>query len=97
MKVFAVREPARRTIAVYVEQHRDNDGTGYFEAPASDGGYQLVKVAATAEPPLWARIPMHIAEAVGEALAPRPEATERHLEDAISVRDRLLTLIEARP
>lgn len=93
MNVYAIREPERQTVAVYVEVgHVEADGSRYFAT--QDPSEAPVHVAAAAEPPLWARVPMGIAEAIGEALAPRPEASERHLDDAIAVRDRLLTLVE---
>jgi hypothetical protein len=94
MKVYAIPEPVRRSVAVYVEVNREEDGSAWFETTSLDGGREVVKVDAYAEPPLWARVPVHFAEAIGEALAPRPAATERHLDDAIAVRDRLLALVE---
>lgn len=93
MNVYAIPEPARQSVAVYVEVGREKDGSAWFQVPV-DGGYEVVKVDAYEDPPLWARVPTHIAEAIGEALAPRPEATERHLDDAMAIRDRLLSLVE---
>ncbi len=90
MNVYAVREPVRQSVAVYVELHREPNGAAIFEAP--DG--VNVTVPPGAEAPLYMRVPMRIAESVAEALAPRPVATERHLDDAIALRDRLLTLVE---
>lgn len=92
MNVYAIREPARQTVAVYVEVGEDTDGARWFHVQDPLEG--PVRVVRGTEPPLWARVPMWIAEAIGEALAPRPEATERHLDDAIAIRDRLLSLVE---
>ncbi len=86
MRVYAIREPARRTILVYVELGAEGDGSRYFESIAA-GNRETVKVAPGEEPPMWLRVPEEIAAAVAEALAPRPAATERHLDDAIEVRD----------
>jgi hypothetical protein len=93
MKVYAIAEPVRRSVAVYVEVHEDSEGVRHFETLAG-GAARIVEVAPGAEPPMWARVPERIAAALAEALAPRPVATERHLDDAIALRDRLLTLVE---
>lgn len=92
MKVYAVPEPERQSIRVYVETGTDTGGSRWFVT--NDPLDAPVKVEPGVEPPLWARVPMHIAEAIAEALAPRPAATERHLDDAIALRDRLLSLVE---
>lgn len=92
MNVYAIPEPARQSVAVYVEVGEDTDGARWFHVQDPLEG--PVRVEQGQEPPLWARVPMRIAEAIGEALAPRPEATERHLDDAMAVRDRLLSIVE---
>ncbi len=95
MKVYAIVEPARQTVAVYVETGEDRDGTRFFATQGLAGQVLAQeRVPPGGEPPMWARVPWRIAEAIGEALAPRPVATARHLDDAIVVRDRLLTLVE---
>lgn len=99
MKVYAIHEPVRQSFAVYVELGAVEDGRYFETLSAGQRGVigserETVKVPHGEEPPLWARIPQEIAEALAEALAPRPVATERHLDDAIALRDRLLTLVE---
>lgn len=99
MKVYTVREPERQTVRVYVELNAGPDeGDGryarWFQYRDAEGRIAIMKVAPGDEPPLWDRVPEPIAQALGEALAPRPAATERHLDDAIAVRDRLLAMVE---
>lgn len=89
MKVWAVNDVIRQCVLVYVEVGRE-DHQRVFQT--DDGA--IHKVAYGEEPPMFMRVPHNIAEKIGEALAPRPEAGERHLDDAITVRDRLLTIIE---
>lgn len=89
MKVFAVHRPEMQTMLVYVKIG-ENEGRDLFQT--YDG--EVHEVPMGREPPLYMRIPDPIAEAVGEALAPRPVATERHLEDAMNTRDWALGLID---
>lgn len=93
MKVYAINDPIRQSVAVYVERGELQNGDRLFEHFV-DGHLKVSPVRMDCEPPLYMRIPERIAVAVGEALAPRPEAAERHLDDVIAVRDRLLTLVE---
>lgn len=98
MRVYAEREWARQTIAVYVElRGPDEHGDRLFETfvtHGEDATLTAVRVRHGEPPPMWLRIPVQVAQALGEALAPRPEVTERHLDDALVVRDRLLGLVE---
>lgn len=89
MNVFAVHRPEMQSTLVYVKLG-ERDGSGLFQT--YDG--EVREVPMGTEPPLYMRIPDPIAEAVGKALAPRPVATERHLEDAMNVRDWALGLID---
>lgn len=98
MKVYAHNDPIRQRVVVYVEVSVEEDGGRWFRAgkvnALQSGDTELVLVAPGAEPPMYLSIPYEVAEAVGEALAPRPAVTERHLDDAIVVRDRLLRVME---
>lgn len=95
MRVYATHEIVRQSVLVYVEVG-DDPATGdrFFQVQDSSRFRNPVRVAPGEEPPFWMRIPEQIANAVGEALAPRPDVTERHLDDAIGIRDRLLALVE---
>lgn len=96
MNVYAVSDPIRRQMVVYVEVNGDPNASGLSRwfSYVEDGSPMVMEVAAGAEPPAYMRVDMRIAEHIAEALAPRPEATERHLDDAIAIRDRLLSLVE---
>jgi hypothetical protein len=89
MKVHVIEEPERRTWKVYVEHQQDGGKPSLFE---SNG--EFIEVRPGEEPPLYARIRQEIGLAFAEAIAPKPHATERHLDDAIMVRDRLLKIVE---
>lgn len=89
MKVYAHHDIVRQRVVVYIETAVE-DGFRWYQG--MDG--TLHQVRPGDEPPMYAAIPDEVAEAVGEALAPRPDVTGRHLDDALEVRDRLLTLIE---
>lgn len=93
-EVYVVPELERQTLRVYVQIGEDEEGR-YFLTRRDDQPYVEI-VPRMAEPPMYARIEQDIAEALGEALAPRPEATERHLDDALRMRDRLFELVERR-
>lgn len=96
MKVYTVHRPERMGYNVYVEVGQANDGSKWFATLPnplySDGG--PVQVAVGEEAPIYMFVPEQIAKALGEALAPRPEATERHLEDAMYTRDRMIDFVE---
>lgn len=66
-----------------------NDGPGQWKT--------VVQSSAEQAPEPTLELPLHAAEALASALATmgRPEeSTQRHLTDAIKVRDRLLTMLE---
>lgn len=90
MNVYAVLEPHRMSVVVYVQVGETDHGSKLFMS----NDYSVTEVAMGQEPPFYLRLPTEIAEQVGKAIAPRPEATERHLDDAIEIRDRLLTVVE---
>jgi hypothetical protein len=96
MRVFAIKDLPREAINIYVEFGVREDGTRIYQTQITDtGNHTLVNVGPGGEAPMYCKpIPMHIAEQIAEALSPRPEATERHLDDAIDVRDRALSLVE---
>jgi hypothetical protein len=91
------RDPARQRFNVYFELPPDpHTGERRFMTRGRDGAPpEIHNVALGNEPPLWDWFPEEIARELGEALAPRPDVTERHLDDAIEVRDRLLTVLES--
>jgi hypothetical protein len=92
-KVFTEYLPAMQSVAVYVREGDAENGGGWFRTASND----VLEVPAGGEAPRYMLVPSLIADAIAEALAPRPEASARHLDDAIAVRDRLLALVESRP
>jgi hypothetical protein len=90
MKVYVVREPARQTLLVYAQVADDGTKRAFLTGP--DGRLHWVEHGE--EPPSYVRLDERIAEALVEAIEPRPVATERHLDDAIKVRDALLGMVE---
>lgn len=90
MNVYATIEPHRMSVVVYVQIGTDDSGDKMFMTAERD----IVNVALGSEPPFFLRLPIEIAEKVGEALAPRQEASARHLDDAIGVRDRMIDFVE---
>jgi hypothetical protein len=89
MKVHTIHEPLRDRINVFVEV-----GTNHWLTHV-DGEQHIVDAPPEAEPPKFVSLPCSVAEDLKLALDGRPEpATNRHLEDAIAVRDRLLWLVE---
>lgn len=89
-RVIAHYDPARDHHDIYIV---NDDGT-YVTAGTERTMSAVVKVPAGEPGPVFISIPDRWAAEIAEALAPRPQATERHLDDAIAVRDRLLTLVE---
>jgi hypothetical protein len=99
MKFFVKPDPVRQRVLVYC-QLPDDPGTGdrMFLARRNEEQYispMVHRIGLGGEPPIWDWFPEEVAVLLGEALAPRPDFGERHLEDALTVRDRLLTLVEA--
>jgi hypothetical protein len=86
-------DPIRQRVLVYCEVGRAENGSRLFVS-RHEHPNEVVEVRPGGEPPIWDRFPMEIADELAEALNPRPPVTERHLDDAIAVRDRLLTLVE---
>lgn len=96
MKFHTHIDPIRQRVNVYCEGGTDA-GTGrrvFLTRGRDDSPPEVHAVELGAEPPLWDWFPMEVVDALGEALAPRPEASARHLDDAIGVRDRTLALVE---
>ena len=89
--VFTIYRPERMCYDVYVQIGVDDNGMRIFQT----ADRRIEHVPSGQEAPRYATVDVMIAEALGEALAPREEASERHLNDALRVRDRLLTLVEA--
>jgi hypothetical protein len=88
-------EPWRDRIIIYSLMGRFADGCRlYVTRRDGDSPYMMV-VAPQEEPPLYLTLGSDEADAIADAIRPRPQVNERHLADTIEVRDRLLTLIEA--
>jgi hypothetical protein len=107
MKFHVRHDPIHQRVNVYCELNPDpeHDGERIFLTRGDEGIYRgghehsgpptIHRVAMGAEPPLWDWFPEQAIEPLVKALAPRPEASERHLSDALTVRDRLLTILES--
>lgn len=89
-KVWTVRRPERMSWDVYVQIGVQEDRYALFQAPDAEGRGRLVAVAPGSEAPRYLFVEDTIAQALGEALAPRQEASARHLDDALGLRDRLI-------
>jgi len=89
-------DPIRQRALVYRCVGTDERGRDLYSTRGDiDRVPEVIAVEPGHEPPLWDWFPWEVVTALGNALAPRPEVTERHLEDALTVRDRLLALFEA--
>jgi hypothetical protein len=100
VKFLTVYEPERMSFRVYLRLTDEPNEQGAFlyrsgHDPKLYDAPEVAEVRPGEEPPLYMRIEEGLVSALAEALAPRPEFGERQLDDAIEVRDRLLTLIEA--
>jgi hypothetical protein len=96
MKFEVQHDPIRQRVLVYCRLPDNRDGDKVYMTRGGDGHASEVRTVSYGhEPPLWDWFPWEVAEALGEVLAPRPEFSERFLEDALTVRDRLLALVEA--
>jgi hypothetical protein len=89
MRFHVHSDPIRQRVLVYCEVG-EQDGRRIFQTREP----QNVVVALGEEPPLWDWFPLEVVTELAEALSPRPAASERHLDDAIAVRDRLLAMVE---
>lgn len=100
MKFHVRHDPIHQRVNVYCELNPDpeHDGERVFMTRRDLDGREVPmihRVAMGAEPPLWDWFPEQAIEPLAHALAPRPEFGERHLTDALTVRDRLLTILES--
>lgn len=100
MKFLTVYDPERMSFRVYLRlTDEPNEQGAYLYRSGHDPKLycspEIAEVRPGQEPPLYMRIEEALVSALAEALAPRPEFSERHLDDALTVRDRLLTLVEA--
>jgi hypothetical protein len=93
VKFIVVDKPERHSFLVYCELRQLENGARIFQS--NIGPPSVHEVFPDQEPPTFMEpISYELANALGEALAPRPVATERHLDDAITTRDRLLSMLE---
>jgi hypothetical protein len=100
VKFLTVYDPERVSFRVYLRLTDEPNEQGAFlyrsgHDPKLHCSPEVVAVWPGQEPPLYMRIEEGLARALAEALAPRPEFGERHLNDAIEVRDRLLAILES--
>lgn len=97
-EIIAVRRPERQCVDLYHKLGPVAEKPGYtwFEGRSAvdGGGTRLMEVADFAEPPLFMRVSDSVAAAVADALRPPVEASARHLDDAIEIRDRLLDIVD---
>jgi hypothetical protein len=89
MKFHTHIDPIRQRVLVYCEVG-EQDGRRIFQTREP----QNVVVAMGEEPLPWDWFPLEVVSELAEALSSRPAVTERHLDDAIAVRDRLLAMVE---
>ena len=92
MKFHTQVDPMRQRVNVYCEIG-EHEGARLF-ATRGDETTGAVRVPLGAEPPLWDWFPLQVVSELAEALSPRPAATERHLDDALGTRDKLLGMVE---
>jgi len=92
MDVIAVPVPQRMGTDIYIRLAESTPTTpGLFL-----GMYQeVLEVHEGEEPPLYLHLPDNIKDALLETFRPRVDPSERHLKDALGVRDRLMVLLEA--
>jgi hypothetical protein len=90
-EILVHHQPWMERMVLYNRLGHFKDGCGLF---TTRGGVEtpteLMAVAPGNEPPIYLIIGREEADAIANAISPRPQATERHLDDAINVRDRLL-------
>lgn len=93
MRVFTDYKPEMQRVYVYVEmgpEVTDLKQSRWYLTAAGE----TLEVAPGAEAPFFMKVDERVAEAISIALHPAPEFSARHLGDALTVRDRLLTLVE---
>lgn len=90
-------EPWRGRIYIYVRLGMFADGCMLYSARSSGvDGERLIPVRPGEEPPFALVLPIEEAKAIAEAIIDKKEEPSlRHLDDAIEVRDRMITLIES--
>lgn len=71
MKVYAVHEVTRASVALYVELEQQPDG-GRLYLTTGAAGDEVVQVAPCAEPPAFVRLGLHLAVQVADALKAEP-------------------------
>lgn len=94
-QVHVEDEWERGTVAVWIYQRRDHEATNFL-GPDLDTVTRLELWEDRPEPTM--RMPLELAGPLAAALAdvlPPDRAQGRHLDDAIQVRDRLLSLVES--
>lgn len=89
-KAQTVFRPEFRRWDVYVQLGSTAEGRMMYDQ--LDG--PPILVAPMTEAPIYMSVPADVGQAIADALNNRPAATERHLDDAIAVRDRLLDLVD---
>jgi hypothetical protein len=94
MKVHVEHSISRNTYLVYVELGEVKSGADAGKRVFLTPNNEQWIVAINSEAPVYLQVWAPAAEAIAEALRPRPEATERHLDDVIDVRDRMIALVE---
>jgi hypothetical protein len=98
MKFHVHHDPVRQRVNIYCEAGSDPDtGVRVFltRRTGEHWGEQAHQIGLGMEPPLWDWFPDDAVGPLAEALSPRPVATERHLDDALAMRDRVFKLHEA--
>jgi hypothetical protein len=84
----------RDRLLIFVRMGHFKDGWTLYQGRNAEGLPTYDATAPQTEPPLYLSLGMAEAEAIVRVLAPPPDASARHLDDTIMVRDRLLVLVE---
>jgi hypothetical protein len=92
MKAVAYNDPIRQRVIVLIEAGVDSSNVQHYLNAEGDA----VPVRLGEEPPIYLSLDMRVAAEVAKVLTPQPDVTARHLDDALAMRDRLLTMVEAR-
>lgn len=89
-------QPWMERMIIYCKLGMFADGCRlYATRPQGDPPFYMI-VAPMEEPPLYLAIGSEEADAIADAIRPRPQVNERHLDDTINVRDRLMAMLEKR-
>jgi hypothetical protein len=87
--------PEMMQTILYIKMGSFKDGWRLFQTrDISSSRRDYVAVAPGEEPPMYLVLDEAETDAIINALRPQPEASARHLDDTIMVRDRLLVLVE---